>query len=297
MPMPISSEEFWRKIMSLYLSATNTMTYLRGYLEKSTNSYNTTMTQLSSGNKITGIADNPVELSKSAGFTASISANAQAMSNVDLGKNMLDMAESSQNIVLENLQAINDLCLQAANGTYTATDKDAMLEEIRKRLDNIDNVAKNTNYNGVYLLDGSTSNIKIQTGANAESFINVGSALIDVRVAQLGGGIAIAGTVTGSTWTDADIATFMGKIGDSMSEIIAGNANIGSYQNRLDAKTDILTSIEDNLKVNRSLISDTDVAEASANLVQSQILQQASASLLTQTTQIPTMILNLLGKS
>ena len=282
--------------MSIYLSATNTMSFLRGYLEQSTNSYNTTMNQLSSGNKITKFSDNPIGVTKNVEFTASISANAQAKSNVELGKNMLDIAESSQNIVLENLQAINNLCLQASNGTYSSTNKDAMLEEIRKRLDNIDNIAKSTNYNGVYLLNGSANNVQIQSGANSDSIINVGSALIDVRTSQLGGGIGIANTVTGSNWTNANIATFMGKIDASMSQIISANSNIGGYQNRLDTRTDTLTNIDDNLKANKSLISDTDVAEASAHMVQSQILQQASASLLTQTAQIPAMILNLLGK-
>lgn len=284
--------------MSINLTTGVVNVHLQSYLENSTNSYQKTMEQLSSGSKFTSIGDSPLGVTQTAMLSFRISANTQAQSNVKVGSDLLAMTEDNQGLVISDLQRIRDLCEEAANGTYSTTDKDAILGEIKSRLTNIDNLATSTKFNDISLLDGSNTNLSLQVGDNASSSIEIGSALINVHVSQLGTGtnqdLRLDDTVTGTTWTHDDINKYMDKIDSAINQLTGTAAKIGGYINRLDAKTDSLTSLKMNMTDDKSIISDTDVASASADLVKYQILQEACTSIMTQANQVPSMALSLL---
>lgn len=284
--------------MSIYLSSGVANIHLQSFLNDSTTSYQKTMERLSSGCKFTTVGDDPLGVSKTARIESRISANATAKSNVELGADLLTIAEDNQDLVISDLQRIRDLCEQAANGTYTSSDKDDILDEIKQRLSNIDNIADSTKFNRISLLDGSSSNLTLQIGATATDTMDIGSALINVHVSQLGldtnKDLRLDDTVTGASWTHADIGAYMDKIDSAINQLTGTEAQIGGYITRLDAKTVTLTSMNTNLTENKSIISDTDIAEASADLIKYQILQESTASILIQANQVPSMAMQLL---
>ncbi len=287
-----------RGIMSIYLTTGVATIHLQSYLNSSTDSYQKTMERLSSGCKFATVGDNPLGVTQTAVLASEISANAMAKSNTELGSDLLTIVEDNQGLVISDLQRIRDLCTQASSETYSSSDKDAIVEEIKQRLANIDSISESTKFNGISLLDGSSSDLTLQTGANETSTINIGSAMINVHVSQLGVGanqdLRLDDTVTGETWTSTDIKSYMDKIDSAITQLTGTAAQIGGFMNRLDAKIDTLTSMNTNLTENKSIISDTDVAEATADLVKYQILQEATVSILTQANQVPSMAIQLL---
>lgn len=292
-------KDFLRKIiMSINLTYDVANIRIQSYLDNSTTSYQKTIERLSSGSKFTTVGDDPIGVTRTARLTSRITANDRALSNVELGEDLLNMAESNQELVISDLQRIRDLCLQAATGTYSNKDKDDILQEIKLRLTNIDNIAETTKFNNIQLLNGDSSNMSLQVGTTASSTFEVGSALINVHVSQLGvdtnKDLRIEDTVTGDTWTTTDIHTYLDKIDSAINQLTGTTVQIGSFLNRLDNIQSSLSSMKEKLINNKSIISDVDVAEASADLVKYQVLQDASTSILTQANQIPSMALNLL---
>lgn len=278
--------------MSIYIKSGSANTYLKSILERHTTSYQKSMDQLSSGNKYNSVGDNPIAVCTSAKLDVKISANNQAVSNVKVGGDMLAMVEDSQENVISNLERIRDLCVQAATGTYTAEDKDSLLKEIRTRLDYINSAAESTKFNNINLMDGTSSSIFLQIGISSDATMDIGDALIDVHTEALN--IDLYDTVTGGAWTIDDIDNYMDNVDDAIDTLLSSSAKLGGYLNRLDFVSGSLTVMNDNLKENKSLISDTDMAESSADMVKYQILQEASASILTQANQVPSWALQLL---
>jgi len=277
--------------MSIYLTSAMASNYIQYNLSKSTDGYNNSMDQLSSGSKITSVADNPIGVSNVVKLDLQLGANTVSQDNVSQGQDLLSLAEGNQDLVISNLQRIRDLTMQAASESYTSSDKDSMLAEIKARLTEINTIANRTQFNGTNLLDGSASNLTLQMGGNSSARLNIGSGLINVSSTALGVDV---GAVTGATWTTADTENYLNNIDGAINKLTVSKSQIGGFMNRLDDATSTLVSTKDSMTSNRSLISDSDVAVASADLVKYQILQQASVSILTQANQVAAMALKLL---
>jgi flagellin len=91
-------------------------------------------------------------------------------------------------------------------------------------------------------------------------------------------------------------AQSMINIVDSMIEAVGSKrAELGAVQNRLGSSISNLSNISENVSAARSRVRDADFAEETAKLTSSQILQQASSSILAQANQRPQTALSLLG--
>lgn len=285
--------------MSGYLTTAITTIKVNSYLENYIDSYNKNMVQLSSGNKVNSIGDDPMATANSDACNLTITGNKQAISNMQIGENLLNTVQGTEQNVITSLQRIRDLCTEAANGTYSTKDKQAIIDEINQRLNEFDRLADNTNFNNINLFDGSQTSLKIQTGTKTGASIDIGDALVDLHSNSLGsvipgdGGITLTG-VTGNNWTTDQINAYGSKIEGVISDITTDASKSGSYINRLDTQIASVQNLNLNLTSENSAIMDTDVASASADLVKYQIAQQVSASILTQANQIPEYALSLL---
>lgn len=256
------------------------------------------MQQISSGLRINSASDDAAGLSISESIKTQINGNSKAVSNIADGNNLLAIAEGGEITVTNHLQRIRELCVQAANETYKGSDKTNMLQEIKQRLADINNISNSTTFNGVQLLNRTNAHLSLQVGANSDSAVNsidIGPALTNVRISVLGNDIRIPDTTTGDNWTTADIRTYMDKIDTAIGSLTSSRALLGAYGNRLDATSSNLTIMNQNLQQTKSRITDTDVASASSDMVKYQILQQTSASILSSANQLPSVALKLLG--
>jgi len=283
--------------MSIYLTSQISSIHIQGFLNRTTADYQRVQEQLSSGDKFVSISDCPLGVTKSRVLEVQISGNALAMSNAEMGKNLLTVAEDTQDEVTTSLQRIRDLCVQGANETYTAEDKDAILAEIKQRLSDLNAIADNTEFNDIKLFNGSVSSLKLQTGITPKNTLDIGSAFTKLYASALGGDIRLGAGVTGNTWTTDDIHNYMSKV-DSAINTLSHNISVsGAFTNRLSMTVNNVSVMNENLTQANSSIMDTDVAKASTVLLQKQILQQSAVSILYQASQISEIALSLLGSS
>ena len=110
--------------------------------------------KLSSGYKINRAADDAAGLSISEKMRKQIRGLDQASNNAQDGVSAVQTAEGALAEVHDMLQRMNELAVQAANGTNSETDRDAIQNEIEQLTTEIDRVAETTKFNETYLLKG-----------------------------------------------------------------------------------------------------------------------------------------------
>lgn len=141
-------------------------------LQKSQSALQTSMERLSSGLRINSAKDDAAGQAIANRMTAQITGLAQAQRNANDGISIAQTAEGSLNQVNDNLQRIRELSVQAANGTNSQADLQSIQDEITQRLNEIDRISGETNFNGVSVL-AKDQEVKIQVGANDGETISV----------------------------------------------------------------------------------------------------------------------------
>lgn len=159
--------------MSLVINTNISSLNAQNNLTKSQSALSTATQRLSSGLKINSAADNAAGFAISQRYTTQIGGLTQASSNASDAINLAQTAGSALDQVTANLQAIRDLAVQSANGTYTDADRSSIDQEVQQRLAEITRIANQTTFNGSNVLDGSMQTKSFQIGADVGQTISV----------------------------------------------------------------------------------------------------------------------------
>lgn len=122
-------------------------------LNKAINHQSVAMERLSSGLRINSAKDDAAGLSISNGFTSQIRGTNQAIRNINDGISAIQTSDSALGSITDNLQRIRELSVQAANGTYSDSDKKAIAAEVKVLVSEIDRVSSTTKFNGQSLFE------------------------------------------------------------------------------------------------------------------------------------------------
>jgi flagellin len=144
----------------------------------------TSLERLSSGLRINSAKDDAAGLAISERFTTQIRGLNQAVRNANDGISFAQTAEGALSTVGEALQRIRELAVQSANDTNSASDRQAINNEVQQLIAEVSRVARSTEFNGGKILDGSLSDLVFQVGANQGQTITVDG--VDARASQLG---------------------------------------------------------------------------------------------------------------
>ena len=136
-------------------------------LTVTTNSQSKATEKLSSGYRINRAADDAAGLSISEKMRSQIRGLDKASANAQDGISMIQTAEGALSETHSILQRMRELAVQAANGTETDDDREAVQSEISELQDEITRIAETTEFNTMKLLDGSL-------GSSASSVVSSG---------------------------------------------------------------------------------------------------------------------------
>jgi len=154
-------------------------------LNRSQGLLNQSLERLSTGLRINSAKDDAAGLAISERFTTQIRGLNQAVRNASDGISLAQTAESALAELTNNLQRIRELAVQSANASNSQSDRDALNAEVQQRIAEVDRISKQTNFNGVKVLDGSFGTATFQVGANVGETISVGLTT-DVTAAAIG---------------------------------------------------------------------------------------------------------------
>lgn len=297
--------------MTLTINTNMSSLIVQSNLNAATTMLNRSIERMTTGFKINHAADNAAGYSIATNWKKQLSSLDVAADNAATGADMMTTLEDTYSLISSHLQRVRDLTEQAANGTYGSESLIAIKSEITARLEEIDRVASNCEFNGLKMMDGSMENrdINLQVGiySDSNSQIKLIKTLFqDAHVEKMfetyagtaGGVEEVAKLCSGY---DADTKKIIGnqsdmlnKIDKVINEISARNTTLGAAQNRIESATESISVQTENITSSLSTLRDADVAEESSNYIRAQILQQASATLLATANQAPSIALNLL---
>jgi flagellin len=142
--------------------------------------------------------------------------------NANDGISLAQVAEGSLTEIGNNLQRIRELAVQSANASNSSSDRAALNAEVKQLTSEIDRVAKQADFNGTKLLDGSFTSQLFQVGANAGQAIAIDK-VVDARALTLGGSQFDSGTlaITAAASATADITITGLTLTDSAGNAVA----------------------------------------------------------------------------
>ena len=179
--------------------------------------------KLSSGYRINRAADDAAGLSISEKMRKQIRGLDKASSNAEDGVSSVQTAEGALTEVHSMLQRMNELAVQAANGTNSDTDRGAIQDEISQLTTEIDRVAETTKFNETYLLKGGDGTKKeymtahdaglkgtLTDGATTATFKIAAGALDSGKNVTIGGKEYSIGTAKDTVTTEVKKAATAG---------------------------------------------------------------------------------------
>jgi len=252
------------------------------------------MERLSSGYRINRAADDAAGLAISEKMRGQIGGLAQAQRNAQDGVSLVQTGEGALNEVHSMLQRIRELKVQHSNDTLNASDKASIVSEVNALQSEIKDIRNTTSFNGIKLLDGSTSTVNLQVGANSGETISVTGSDVFASTGATSGLAQVNGLTSASAGANSFASLKIDDIDNAIQEVSTRRAEFGAVQNRLEHRLTNLATYQENLVASESRIRDVDMASEMVSFSKMQILQQAGTSMLAQANQAPQGVLSLL---
>ena len=216
-----------------------------------------------------------------------------AQDNVAIGSGMLSTADSNFDIISTQLNRIKGFAQDIESGKISDSIGQAKIQEA---FEAIDIIAKGTEFNGTKLLDGNDEEVKLQIGTDKsnDSKISIGSEIFLDSKSEALVGMSKDDFISLMSDKENGYSKIYEALNSASETISARRTNIAKVQNKLDATADSLDVQYANITSSMSTIKDADVASSSAENIKSQILSQASASLVSVANQSPSTAINLI---
>jgi len=268
-------------------------------LAYATNALNKAIERMTTGYRINHAGDNAAGYSIARNWETQLGSLDVAADNAAMGADMMQTLEDHYSLISSHIQRVRDLTEQAANGTYGTASLNAIKSEITARLDEVDRITANCDYNGRKMMNGSiTTDINLQVGlySGADSKIRLDSSLFEnASIASLFG--EAKGTVAQKCAGLNNVTTAADML-DTIDNVIKTISNrtttLGAAQNRIESAIESIGVQSENITSSLSTLRDADISKESSNYIKAQILQQAASTLLSTANQTPSIALNLL---
>ena len=211
--------------------------------------------KLSSGYKINRAADDAAGLTISEKMRKQIKGLDRASTNAEDGVSAVQTAEGALTEVHSMLQRMNELAVQASNGTNSESDRSAIQDEISQLTTEIDRVAETTKFNETYLLKGNAD------GTSSEKTVNAHDAGLAGKLVDNGDGTS---TFTANELKDGDKVTIAGKeytIGTTGKGSVADPSTLNKNTDGYEISTDVddkLLSVGDSVTASGKTYTLTD---------------------------------------
>ncbi len=278
-------------------------------LGQTNNAFTSSMEKLSTGYRINSAADDAAGLQIANRLDTQTRGMNVAMRNAQDGISMMQTAEGAMDEVTNIAMRMNDLALQASNGSNSDADRKALDAEFDALGKEMISIMDKTNFGGQNLFgSGATTGteesittmsgfaagaISFQIGSTASEKLSVDvSGDIGLMMTALGN--AASGDLTDTANLDTVIENLSGETG-LINTLGATRASFGANINRLEHTVVNLQNMSENTEASKGRIMDTDYASEGANMSKQQMLMQTGSSILSATKMVPQLAMGMLG--
>lgn len=249
------------------------------------------LNNISTGSKLSSAKDNPARIGRNETLKIQVLTNDAASKNIQDTNSMIQSFDGALQEINDSLNRMRELTVSAGSGALNDDDRKVVQNEIDSIKKDIDDLANNTEFNGIKLSNSGTSTLNSSPTKTIKSSIgnmdgeNIDMPIFDVSSSNLG-------------VADIDINDVESAVGavDKATQMVSKiRSKYGSIQNRLEGTADYLSSKDINIQTAQSRIGDADIAEEMMNYSKNQLLVNSSIGLMAQSNNFPKDCLNILA--
>ena len=221
--------------------------------------------QLSTGLRVNTAADDAAGYAIAQGMTSQVNGLNQAAQNANDGVSLTQTASGAMTEITNDLQTMRDLAVESLNATNSSNDRADLNAQYSQLAADINNVAANTQFNGVNLLNGTFQGADFQIGANAGQTISVAS-IASTSTTAIGNYYTTAATAGAYADTTADAgntASFDITVGTN-AQVTTGPVTITG--NQATDLANIASAINQSLGSSDGIVATVDSTTGSINL-------------------------------
>lgn len=258
-----------------------------------------TLARISSGTKLMSAKDNPNKLSQSEGLKMQIRALSVASKNLQDGVSMMQTADGGIDSISSSLIKMRELVISAGNSSLNNEDRVLVQKEIENIKAGIDDIANNTEFNGVKLLgyeevknNDNPITITMTSGSNVGDKINIprynlssdtlkdkeGNSIKDINIEE------------------GDITKALSVIDSAISSVSAARSKFGALANTFESLSSNHESSKIMLERSKSNIESADIAKEMIEFTRTNVLMEAGNAMLAQTNNLPNDALRVLER-
>ena len=256
--------------MSLVLNTNVASMVAQNSLTSSGTQLASALQQLSSGLRVNTAADDAAGYAIAPGMTSQINGLNQAARNANDGVSLTQTASGAMTEIVNDLQTMRDLAVESLNATNSANDRADLNAQFSQLAADINNVAANTQFNGVNLLDGTFQGADFQIGANAGQIISVAS-IASTATKSIGNYYTTAATAGAYADTTADAGntasfdiTLTNALGTTLPTITTGAVTLTG--NQTTDLNNIASAINESLGSSQGIVATVDSTTGSISL-------------------------------
>jgi len=250
---------------------TNTASLLSNmYNRRTSQRMNLSSERLSSGLRLNNSADDAAGMQIANQLRTQNQGLIQGNKNANDAIGLVKIADGAMQEYSNLLVLARDKAVQAASDTNSDEARNALEEDVKQLMSQADDIAKQTQYNGIKLLDGTFTDKKFHVGSEAGQTIGMSIANTDIASQNIADDDLDLTTQSGAN----DAITSLDAAIKSIDGI---RSSIGSTQNALESRVRVNDVTAANVKAAESQIRDVDYAEESSNYQKLSLQMQAGA--------------------
>lgn len=229
----------------------------------------TVQNRINTGKIVSSAKDNGAIFAIAQGQRAEIGALNAVKDSLNRGQSALDVALSAGESVADLLSQLKEKALAATDSSLTTSARSALNEDFKAIRDQIATVVSNAKFNGVNLIDNSTTTNGYKALANT-----TGSTIKAAGENLLLGGTNVTVTATTTIGTSSLATTALGLVNASIDKVSASLARLGTGSKAFGTHLSFVGKLQDTIEAGVGNLVDADLAKESARLQSLQTKQQ-----------------------
>ncbi|MEQ8434913.1 MAG: flagellin [Oceanicaulis sp.] len=255
-------------------------------LNKSNMELREVQNRINTGLEVAGAKDNGGLFAIAQRMRSQVAGYGVVQQSLDRGDATLDVALAGGEAISDLLIEMKEKALAAADASLDTASRSALNEDFTALRDQIATIVSNAEFNGLNLIDGSTSAFVALANADGSNTLTVPAEDLSLS------GTIVTVTATASFATAAEADTIASQIGTSLDNVNEALARLGTKSKAIEIHSTFVTKLSDSLEKGIGNLVDADMAKESARLQSLQVKQQLGIQALSIANSAPQSVLS-----
>ena len=257
------------------------------YLNTTQSQLTQTQNAINSGLKVSSARDDGATYAIAQNQRGAVAGYQAVNDSLSRGSSAIDVALSAGQSISDLLIQLKTKALAASDSSLDTTSRQALNQDFVALRDQFTTIVKNAVFNGINLVDGSTTQITALASSDGTRRITTSAQKLSLS------GSIVTVTATASISTQAKASTLVATLQTSLTNVNSSLAKLSAGAKKFSIQATFTSKLADTLTAGIGQLVDADLAKESALLQSLQVKQQLGVQALSIANQSPQTILSL----